>query len=337
MSLLQSDPRIYKTMQSPEDGALFRQLDGDYGGKFGFLQEQGYMYDATDGRWRVPMMGRSLLQPTPWCHAKHAPDKHCAFDHNLVFNNFEIIPPRCLQCWKVVVTPRTFDELMQLEQLQLQMDVPCKCGIELRDYTPKHYGGYWYNSSLDEGRDKYETVKKLVSEHISKELGDTTILKRGCTEYEMIKGPAPYWHMTNKEEQQLEIIASLVDVPRGNTEQSEVTKKATRIKWFVWAHMNGDMSYTKYNGGVKLFPDYVHFEEGDIDDIKKDMIAAQNHAKYGTPMEATTDMLKQAEKIAKKHKLPTVGGLIGGEAKNPFAYTVKDIPEGKKGDHDVLS
>jgi len=340
MGILEANPAIYKVMQSPQGGVLFNQLDGDYGGKFGFLTDRGYIFDAKDGRFRIPSDQRSLLQPTPWCHAKHAPSKHCAFDHNLVFNNFNIIPPRCLQCWKVVATPKTFDELMQLETIQKQMDVPCKCGIELRDYTPKLYGGYWYNNSLDEGRFRYEQVKKILADNLSEKIAETVILKRGCTEYEMIKGPSPYWHMTDDEEEQLEIINSYVDVPRGNTEQQEVQKKAVRIKWFLYAHMNADMSYLPYNNDTPLFPGYVPFHEGNIDDIKKDLIMAQNNAKYGTPMEVTSDFLENVQEYAEKTGLKDrPGQLLGHQFRNPFEAKsyIKEVPDETKGDHDELT
>ena len=284
MSVLESDPKIYQQMIYPKGGYLERLISEDYGGMFGALQGGGYIFDGTDGRWRNPGSYRNIMQKTPWCHAKGSIKKHCNLDHNIAFNIFNIIPPRCLQCWKVVVTPQTFDQLMKLEQLEIQLGYPSKCGIELRDYTPKFYGGYFYNNSLDEGREKLDIVKKAVAEHISKEVADEVILKRGCTEFEMIKGPSPYWHITEEEQDKFETIEAMVDVPRGHCAQDPMQKRMVRIKWFLWAHMNGDMTYKDYNEGESLFPDYVKYNDGDIDDIKRDLVMASAYAKYGTPI-----------------------------------------------------
>ena len=343
MSILESDPRIYKKMIYPAKGYLGRLIKEDYGGMFGFLQDHGYTLDPTDGRWRRVGAYRSIVQSTPWCHAKGSIHKHCNLDHNIIFNQFDIIPPRCLQCWKVVVTPTTFDQLIKLEQLQISMGFPSKCGIEMRDYTPKFYGGYFYNHSLDEGREKLEIVQKAVAEHISKEIADEVILKRGCTEFEMLKGPSPYWHMTDEQQEQYDIIEALVDVPRGNTGQDEMQKRMVRIKWFLWAHMNNDMTYKEYNDGESLFPDYVKYNDGDIDDLKRDLVMASAYAKYGTPIEISSEFLEMAQKFAGKHKMVSLGKLgasLGFEQTNNFRLNqihLSDVVPEAKGDHDELT
>ena len=159
------------------------------------------------------------------------------------------------------------------------MDVPSKCGIEMRDYTPKHYGGYFYTHSLEEGRERYEQVRKGVDEAIDGGKDLSVILKRGCTEYEMIKGPSVYWHNTAEESKMLELIDAFVDLSRSNNRQSEMVKNSVRLKWALWAHSNGDFTYKELNNGKALFPDYVKYHEGDIEDIKKDLESAQEEMK----------------------------------------------------------
>ena len=279
MTFLSSGAALYNTMT--HDGVLRSWLDEDYNSLLSPLIGAGFQWDANTERLKIPTQldMRKLVYTTPWCHAKGTPRKHCGLDHQITFNHFHIIHPRCLSCWKVVVTPITFKQLCQLEILQKNMNVPSKCGIEMRDYTPKHYGGYFYNHSLEEGRERYEQVRKAVDEAIDGGKDLSVILKRGCTEYEMIKGPSVYWHNTAAEEKMLELIDAFVDIGRSNNRQSEMVKNSVRLKWALWAHSNGDFTYKELNNGKSLFPDYIKYHEGDIEDIKKDLEAAQEEMK----------------------------------------------------------
>jgi hypothetical protein len=341
MGFLKSYPDIYQVQQVGQGSLLDKLKHEDYGGMFGFLQEKGYIFDQADGRWRIPSQYRDVMSNTPWCHQKGTPQKHCSFDHDIMFNSFRIITPKCMQCWKVVVTPRTFDELIKLKEMEAYMDVPSKCGIEMRDYTPKFYGGYFYNNSLDEGRACLEDVQKNVKEFIGQEVADGVILKRGCTEYEMIKGPSPYWHMTQEEEELYETAQGLIDVPRGASVQSVLQKRMVMIKWFLWAHMNGDMTYKAYNGGKALFPGYVKYNDGNIEDVKRDLMVAHNLAKNGTPIEKSLEFIELAENFAEEQGLNVgkLGNALGFDNTNTYRYngTLSEVPEPLKGDQDGLT
>ena len=267
MTFLGSGSALYNTMT--HEGVLRAWLDEDYNSLLSPLMGAGFQWDANSERLILPSLynAKKLVYTTPWCHAKGTPRKHCGLDHQVTFNHFHIIHPRCLECWKVVVTPETFKQLCQLEVLQKNMNVPSKCGIEMRDYTPKHYGGYFYTHSLEEGRERYEQVRKGVDEAIDGGKDLSVILKRGCTEYEMIKGPSVYWHNTAEESKMLELIDAFVDLSRSNNRQSEMVKNSVRLKWALWAHSNGDFTYKELNNGKSLFPDYVkslrsNFERG---------------------------------------------------------------------------
>jgi hypothetical protein len=168
-----------------------------------------------------------------------------------------------------------------MEEIQKQLPFACKCGVERREYTPRHYGAYFYNTSLEEGVDKYHTIVDLVKKNMNngEELAEGIILKRGCTEYEMIKGPSPFWQMTEKEEEMYEMVSAYVEDYRSNARQPEMVKNFVRQEWIRWAHSHGDFSYLPWNGGVKLYPDYVTYHEGDVEDIKKDLEMAQESLK----------------------------------------------------------
>ena len=337
MSFLQSPEMIYEQMQL--GGEALKWSQEDWFTFFSKLVAQGFIWDAEDNRLRQKgFLG--LMNNTPWCHAKSTATKHCSLDHNIIFNNWRIIHPRCLECWKVVVAPRNFHELMLLYDLQKKLDYDSKCGIELRDYTPRHYGGYFYNLSLDEGREKYKIVRDAVSEFISPECGASTILKRGCTEYEMVKGPSLYWNVTKQQEKLLEIIESFVDVRRGFGEQSGMLQRNIKMKWIIWAHSHGDFSYLDYNGGKKLFPGYVAYHDGDIGDVKHDLAVARAQASCGLPLEIGDKFLTVVQEFAKEYKIKDYGKLVyalGSNYDSPLDMKFKieaSVPDEAKGDLD---
>lgn len=334
MGFLQSPEYIYQKMQYSGNAA--RWAEEDWFTFFSRLNAQGFVWDADDQRLR--QKGWPALQAnTPWCHTASSWDKHCSLDHNIIFNNWRVIHPRCLECWKIVVSPRTFHELMLLESLENQLGFDSKCGIEMRDYAPKHYGGYFYTSSLDAGRARWKEVKDAVSEFISPEVGEKVILKRGCTEYEMVKGPSLHWTVTPQQQKLLETIEAFVDVKRGHGEQSLMLKRNVHLKWLLWAHANGDMTYKDYNGGLSLFPDYVKYHEGELGDIKHDIAVSQAQASVGLPPETSSAFITTVQEFAKQYKIPNYGHLVRAlgahdSGQLDMKFKLQAIPEEQKGD-----
>jgi hypothetical protein len=270
MSFLQSNPKIYQTQQL--DGMARQWMNGDVFKKLAKLQPLGYYWDSTSHRLtkNVP---HSFSTNTPWVHGPNSHRVNCGFDHHVAFDHFNIIPPKCLACWKVTCGLPSFHHLMIMMEIQQQLDFPCKCGIELRDYTPTTYGCYFYNVGFDEGRDKYEIVKQIIIDNMpdGKEIAEKLILKRGCTEYEMVKGPSPYWHMTPKEEDLYDLLCAYVDSRVSMHRQYPSVQNYVKQNWMIWAHSHGDFSYMPYNGGKKLFPEYVKYHKGDRELIKYDL------------------------------------------------------------------
>lgn len=342
MGFMDSGPRIYNTMQL--EGTIKNWDDNDIYTRLAPLYERGFAWDPKDSRLKN-MAPQAIVANTPWTHGKSIYTKHCGLDHNIMFNTFNIIPPRCLDCWKVCVTLQNFDECVRMEKLQRELatqGIPCKCGAEMRDYTPKFFGAYFYTNSLDEGRDRHAQVVDLLKENkFSQETIDHAILKRGCTEFEMIKGPSPFWHITDEELELLELVEAHIDMPRGNGEQHAMVKHHVKMKWVLWAHMNKDMSYLPYNNNVPLFPDYVSYHDGDIDDIKHDLALARNEALTGTPPAGTSAFLKTAQAWAEQTNYKgSLGDLVhafGSNVKSPLALKkihLDTVPDENKGDLD---
>lgn len=304
------------------------------------LNTQRYMFDPKTHKLVTPRQ-KTVALDTPWCHSKAFHKKNCTFDHNVVFDHYGIIPPRCQKCWKVVATLDTFDQLLHVEQIQLDTPFPSKCGMEMRVYTPKAYGAYWYTESLEAGRERYEQVKELIKPNVPDGDKVNVILKRGCTEFEFVKGPSPYWTMTPHEEEMYEFLLAYVENPRNQMPQAEFVKNYVRGKWATWAHSRGDMSYQKYNDGQSLYPDYVKYHEGEVEDLKADLAAAQASTYVDSlTTDKSFEFMKIASDFAKEKEVP-MGALIhtlGASERNPInPKWFNETPEELKGDHDELT
>jgi len=290
-----SDARIYAQQQIK--GKNREWHEADVFRKLAKIASLGFRWDIE--RHVLKKDGPYMIgTETPWIHARGSHKVRCGFDHYIAFNEFGVISPKCLSCWKVCMGLPDFKSLMFMEEVQeqLPMDCPCKCGIEVRDYTPREYGAYFYNRSLEEGRDKYEFVKDLVEKHFEngKELAKDIILKRGCTEYEMIKGPSNYWHTSKKDEKIYELLDAYVEDRRSHVHQDATVKAYIRQNWILWAHSHGDFSYLPWNEEEKLFPSVVTYHEGDIEGIKKDldtsikMASGEKQTEVHTPVDMST-------------------------------------------------
>jgi hypothetical protein len=159
------------------------------------LLRSGYHIDPETGK--ITTILRSKAHDVPWVYTRSDPRLNCTLWTEVHFKALDIFPEPCLNCWKVVVRPRTFKELIMLLEIQKEHTTRfCKCGIELRDYVHGNYGGYFYNHGMTEGLDCLDDVRGLVAEHISPDV--PVVLKRYCTEFELKFGPS------NEVEQTLE-------------------------------------------------------------------------------------------------------------------------------------
>jgi hypothetical protein len=284
------------------------------------IESMGYLLSPTGSITRTTL-AQGVSYDVPWNYTRPHMFKQCHVDHAIKFDSLGYIPPRCLECWKVVVGPRTVSELFKLLELQNSDTHPCKCGIEVRTYTPRLYGGYYYNDTLDLGRECYERVRKQVSEHISPEV--PVVLKRGCTEYEMLIGPSPYWNITKEQLKLDEYIEAHLDLPKNtNVLQPEFIKAHTYRYWIEWAFAHGDETYKEFTDGEDLYEKPVLYHEGSADDIKKDLIKARLNKKHGISLAEGDAMLRHLNGV----QFNTAAGLglladtMGVEAINPLSY-----------------
>lgn len=170
------------------------------------------------------------------------------------------IHSHCHECWKVVVKPKTVKQLMQLCDLQEEINHPAKCGIELRPFVPRLYGGYFYNRSYDAGMECLKKIKRVVRERIDPSM--PVMLKKGCTEFEIRFGPSDKWGINPDqikfEEEFLKVYAK--DGVK-DMEMPDYLKSHIKTRWLNWAAQHYDQTYKDYTSGVSLIgePEYVEY------------------------------------------------------------------------------
>ncbi|MHC4619833.1 MAG: hypothetical protein ACYTEQ_18960 [Planctomycetota bacterium] len=198
---------------------------------------------------------------TPWIQVKPEPKNHCGFWHHVLFNIYDLLPIGCLDCYKVVVRPTTLKELVQIETMMINLDHPCKLGVETRSYVKGLYSGYFYNRSLGAGLECLEMVKKAVAEAISPDIEIT--LKRGCTEFERKFGPSGKWDELIPDDQAGHegFICNWIDHPNGTSRQPLPVQVLTRKTWIEFAYEHGDETYKEFHDGMDLYEPYVRYGE----------------------------------------------------------------------------
>jgi len=238
---------------------LLEPLSGEIGTRFRIPPETGKLEEVD--------VFKSMTWDGIWIYTNPDKDRMCTL-YQACHDNMKYIPPRCLECWKVVVRPINLLQLFMLYDLQLKMieedpDCWCKCGVEIREYVHANYGGYFYNNSKEDGLVKYKLVRKLVDEQISSDV--KVILKRGCTEFEINQGPSDKWDEKfagNKQAQAWEgLIAEHVVVTNGGYKQSDLVKKHIMSKWIDFAWDRGDPTVIGLNDGKPLFPPPVTYHQ----------------------------------------------------------------------------
>lgn len=198
----------------------------------------------------------------PWHYIKSRWEFDCFTWHHVIFEYFgktrllgvPFVPSECQQCFKVVVRPQTVKQLFLLEQLQIKMDRPCKCGIEVRDTVHGNYGGYFYCKGVEEGLIRYKEVRAAINETEGLGWEVPVILKRACTEFELACGPSDKWQVTPEQMKLEEMVNRYLvkdDVVRN---QPEHVVLHIHRKWIEFAYARGDSTYAEFTNGNPLFP-----------------------------------------------------------------------------------
>lgn len=259
------------------------------------LRPHGWKWDTESGKFTS---GKTAIDDSiPWITQNL--DFDCYLWNKIFFHTVAkqtMVHTHCQTCLKVVVAPRTFTELLRLEEYQETCGLRCKCGIETREHVGRAYGGYFYswepgalmemiyqqdlNSdgnkpmfrivddrwAQHKGQLKYDRIVADMREHV--QIGDTpipVILKRGCTEFERDLGPTDeprYRHISDEQIALEDAVNEHVDYEHGKftSTQPEVVKDAIRMVWADFAHFIGDMTYVEWLGHSLSVPPVTYHE-----------------------------------------------------------------------------
>jgi len=225
----------------------------------------------------------NMASDAPWAYVKPGPTMNCMFWHHVLFRqvfNSQKVPIQCHNCWKVVLMPRDIEELFATYIMQREMGRPAKCGTETeRENTPRAYGAYFYNNSLQEGVECYQAVKKelergkvyeqeILGCPIRVQFGNgyedkmpNLILKRGCTEFEQNCGPSDQWAWDDEqvEMERIAFDAFAQDIVHGRQGDNQLASLFQ--DWIHRAFKIGDEKYKLFTNGNPLFPPVVTYHD----------------------------------------------------------------------------
>jgi hypothetical protein len=242
-----------------------------------FLQRTSNYHIGSDGRVHTTMWG---VEPdTPWIHNHSDSNKDCGLWHNVMFDLYGFIPTPCMECWKLVVSMDTVEQLFDMDEMQRELMEFSKCGIEVRDYTPRLYGAYFYNSSVDEGQERYSQVisamkdRPLLAPLLEPKDEDgyprNILLKRACTEFERKFPKSNNWVATPEQVEMEQRIIDLFDRDFPLSQQLPNQKHHVYRKWIEFAACHGDRTYMKFNDEKPLFPAPVTYHKIDLTKLNK--------------------------------------------------------------------
>jgi hypothetical protein len=238
----------------------------DVVGIFADLLRSGWYIPPETGKMTPGQQG--LRWDVPWVYVHPDPRRLCDL-YTEIFNRCMFVPTPCLNCWKVVVKPRTVRELMDLlivmSVYSSSDEYPnrwCKCGIEKRSYVPQNYGGYFYCDSKASGLSRYDEVRELVSRQISPDV--PVILKRYCTEFELKLGPTDTYKRPEIASAIEHEIFECIDRQKPNVPQSPMIIRHVIREWAEFAWERGDpTAASTFNGGQPYYSNVVTYHEGD--------------------------------------------------------------------------
>ena len=216
------------------------------------LEKGAYYYDKDTCKIKKhEVLGINV----PWVFIRRPNWMNCAVWHQVYFQCLNAIHSQCLSCYKIVVTPRTVKELFDLYELMVDLGLDGKCGLDTRTYTRAKYGGYFYTQTLEEGEYLYPYIRERISPELP------VILKRGCTEFEMLRGDSSKYEQTEDDKKWEQIVEANIDIPDWNGTQPEILVNHIKRLWIAMAYKSDDMTALEFNDGEHLVPQPTTYHE----------------------------------------------------------------------------
>lgn len=232
------------------------------------LLPEGKLQVVTRGVWE-----------SPWYYTKQEQDRACVLWLGVYYNSYKIIPRGCRSCWKVILRIETLRDLFRIKELQEELGLPSKCGLEQRPFTGKlgAYGAYWY-APLTEGLKGGRELFTKVQAALDLRAGCKTfvpILVHGCSEFERAYGSSDGWEAIaqerdwNKREDLIDAVLKYEGDFRNKPEQTTLHRVDVMQRWIEWAYEHGDPTYRDftnyefvpkrldYNGSSHVESDFI--------------------------------------------------------------------------------
>lgn len=219
----------------------------------------------------------------PWIHIRPDPTRFCRFYQD-VFTYMGFIHSRCLNCWKVVIKPRTVWQLIDLHELLATKMARhySKCGIERRKYVHANYGGYIYCNILAEAKARHAEIRdeiaqtpslaSLLKERDPEGRLKNVIIKRYCTEFELKAGDSAEYKRPPIADRIEAKMKERFDLPVQEVPQPEELKEEIMANWIEFAWERDDPTAALCNDGPLYTPPRVYHdpetEEKDDDEEK---------------------------------------------------------------------
>jgi len=175
---------------------------------------------------------------TPWIIVKYPPLK--CFIYGEYFDTWDLIHSDCEKgCWKVCVYPRTVKELFDLYDAMVELDLPSKAGVDIRDYTPDkptNYAAYFYCDSRYEAAATHKVVKEVLANGLNSDMA--SIVKSGCTEHEISDTATVNPELEKRLDSVFDVSAEVTAY-----EQGDWLKNKIKVWWLKYARSIGDKTY----------------------------------------------------------------------------------------------
>jgi hypothetical protein len=202
-----------------------------------------------------------------------------------------------------VIRPRTLKELFRLEELLIFLNLPSKCGIERRSYTPppvkgERYGGYIYSTSMEQGLERLGILRQYLEDDDLLN-GVEAYLKRACTEMEMTFPDSTTWEVTDEQNKIEDLLDWLVVYDICASLPAKHTIDKVHMVWIEWACENGDETYLEYTDGKPIYRPAVRYEpgvEGTDEDTPDDETVSAGRSSPSVPKGSTRKKTKGKSK-----------------------------------------
>ena len=226
--------------------------------------------DMDTGKFKLH---REIGINRPWTFATVCQDRKCGKWLGIYHKFYKVLPPPCLQCWKVVYAPSNLNELLDMQVFQAKLGLPAKCGTEQRDYT-SGLGGYrafWYApfyDGLKGGRKHFKHIKEALIKYFGMDLINTRkkegrfFLKRGCTELERDHGPSDAWESIDHSAK-FNLLESIWEDPANLKKEWPPLVMTNKRRWIESAVAYNDLAALDHVVSSSLGVGSVKYEESD--------------------------------------------------------------------------